>query len=495
MRSVENPDDELIEPSPSQADEDAAVLAEIERLQNASPGWGRMIVILVLSFSLFLAADLRRGNWESTLILIVVLFIHELGHYVAMRVFGYRNVQMFFIPFFGAAVSGQHFNVAGWKKVLVSLMGPVPGIALGIALGGVGLATGTSSTLTAATMCLLLNGFQLLPVLPLDGGWVLHETLFCRHPLLDVAFRGLAALALLALGGMTGDWVLLIVALVMGMNLSTVWRQSRIIGRLRDSGIGRSQYVPARPPELLADMSEFETDPVPEAPPTIPVHVGRRILSEVRQEFPRFQDRTFLARITLQVFETLNSRPPEALATLGLLFVYAASFLAALVGLVVVGLAQMNRPPLPNPPAVAQAEPGGSGPRRPAEHQRPEASGRTIDLAQTRFEPVLALDPGLEFRPVQRTPEVAATVNGHVGGEPHNHVRRMASHRFEQDVVPEGRGLPRTEQNVSRRVAAAKLKVEHRPVGNDQQRLLRPQAGLQLPQQSLQGQGPVVVAR
>jgi hypothetical protein len=46
-----------------------------------------------------------------------------------MRIFHYRDVRMFFIPFFGAAVSGRHYNIAGWKKAVVSMMGPVPALS------------------------------------------------------------------------------------------------------------------------------------------------------------------------------------------------------------------------------------------------------------------------------------------------------------------------------------------------------------------------------
>ena len=35
-----------------------------------------------------------------------------------MRLFRYSNVKMFFIPLLGAAVSGRHYNVPGWKKVV-----------------------------------------------------------------------------------------------------------------------------------------------------------------------------------------------------------------------------------------------------------------------------------------------------------------------------------------------------------------------------------------
>lgn len=55
-------------------------------------------------------------------LLIPVLFFHELGHWAGMRLFGFRDVKMFFIPFFGAAVSGRGQGVASWKEALGVLL-------------------------------------------------------------------------------------------------------------------------------------------------------------------------------------------------------------------------------------------------------------------------------------------------------------------------------------------------------------------------------------
>src|SRR4051794_9139015 len=175
------------------------VLAELERLQTAKPGWGNAIVILLISVGLFVAAGAAWRNWEFTLLLIPILLFHEAGHWVAMKIFGYRNLRMFFIPLFGAAVTGKHWNVPGWKKALVSLAGPVPGIVLGAVLGIAGLVTQHPALTKAALFLLLINGFNLLPVLPLDGGHVLHATLFCRNRYLDIAFRLMAIVGLLLL--------------------------------------------------------------------------------------------------------------------------------------------------------------------------------------------------------------------------------------------------------------------------------------------------------
>jgi hypothetical protein len=166
----------------------AAVLAELERLQNQQPGWGGALAVLVVSLLLYMGAARVERAWDGLIILLPVLAFHELGHYVAMRCFGYRNLRMFFIPFFGAAVSGRHYNIAGWKKALVALAGPLPGILIGAPLGMVGLLLREPKVIEVAMLLLILNGFNLLPFLLLDGGWVVHAVLFVRHPVLDVLF-------------------------------------------------------------------------------------------------------------------------------------------------------------------------------------------------------------------------------------------------------------------------------------------------------------------
>ena len=88
-------------------------------------------------------------------------------------------------PLFGAAVSGKHYNVQGWKKTLVALMGPLPGIVLGAGLGIAGLMLRKPILGDIAMPMLVLNGFNLLPLMPFDGGWVL-----ARDPLLPASAFG-----------------------------------------------------------------------------------------------------------------------------------------------------------------------------------------------------------------------------------------------------------------------------------------------------------------
>src|ERR1041385_2944504 len=209
------------------------VIAEIDRLQDKKPSWSNAIWVLLLSFIAFVAIGAANWDWKFTLWIIPILLIHEGGHWVAMRLFNYRNVRMFFLPFFGAAVTGQNWNVAGWKKAFVSLAGPLPGIAIGVVLAIAALILQKQWLNYVAVLMLFVNGFNLLPVLPLDGGRVLQDTLFCRNRWLDGAFRIVAVLGLLALSHFLGGKAMLFLAIAMAVALPVAFKLGKVADQMR----------------------------------------------------------------------------------------------------------------------------------------------------------------------------------------------------------------------------------------------------------------------
>lgn len=290
----------------------AEVLEQIDRLHSKKPGWGNFVLILVVSMLLFVGAGAAWWDWKITLLLIPILLFHELGHYAAMLAFKYRNLRMFFIPFFGAAVSGRNYNVAGWKKAIVSLMGPVPGIGLGVVLGILAVVFEQKLLLDAALLMLVLNGLNLLPVLPLDGGWLAHTLLFSRHVLLDIGFRVLTALALLVGGLATGDRILMFISIPMVIGIPAAFRMSRIAARLRRRGL----------PSASIDNE------------TIPAETAGAIIDEIKRVFPSGLNNKAIAQWTLHVFEAMNARPPGWLATMALGGVHVTSLFVAVVAAV-----------------------------------------------------------------------------------------------------------------------------------------------------------------
>jgi Zn-dependent protease len=170
--------------------------------------WVQTLVLLAASLMVFGAMGLFTYGVTELMLLVGVLFFHETGHYLGMRLFNYRDVRMFFIPFFGAAVSGRSTSVAGYKEAIVILLGPVPGILLGAAVGVACLFYDDELLRTTARMLLLINGFNLLPFMPLDGGRLLQLVLFSRQRHLEAIFRFATALLLMFCAWYLESWVL-----------------------------------------------------------------------------------------------------------------------------------------------------------------------------------------------------------------------------------------------------------------------------------------------
>src|SRR6185295_12866366 len=155
------------------------------------------LVVALLSGIAFLGAGAWQWNGQVALILTGVVLFHEMGHLLAMRMLRYRDVRMFFIPLLGAAVTGRHYNVKGWQRAIVYLAGPLPGIIVGLLLALIAVNANDRLLERIAMMALVLNGINLLPFVPLDGGWVLHSLIFSRHYFLESIFIGLAGLILI----------------------------------------------------------------------------------------------------------------------------------------------------------------------------------------------------------------------------------------------------------------------------------------------------------
>jgi Zn-dependent protease len=163
------------------------------------------------------------------LALLAVVAFHEAGHWAAMRAFGYRDTSVFFVPFLGAAAAGRKEDAPLRQEMLVLLAGPLPGIALGVALAL--LAPGFVASPFGAEllpMLLFLNLFNLFPIVPLDGGRIVDRLLFGRRPRAAVAFSllGIAGLAALALAA--GDPVLGAFAGLFALGVPTHHRVGRL---------------------------------------------------------------------------------------------------------------------------------------------------------------------------------------------------------------------------------------------------------------------------
>ncbi len=150
---------------------------------------------------------------------LVVLIIHEFGHFFAMKAFNYSDVKMFIIPLLGAYVTGKKSIISQRQMSIIVLAGPVPGIIIGLALLIFTDFNPNDRLEMLGKIFLGLNFFNLLPFMPLDGGRLL-ETLFINHNhLLRVVFSSISILVLLLLAILFESLFFLIIPISMVFDL------------------------------------------------------------------------------------------------------------------------------------------------------------------------------------------------------------------------------------------------------------------------------------
>ncbi|MHC4213969.1 MAG: hypothetical protein ACYSWP_11405 [Planctomycetota bacterium] len=312
----------------------SAVLEEIRRQETAKKSWTSNLTMLVVSMVIFYSIGLFENGVTDVLIIILVILIHEAGHFVGMRLFGYKNIQMFFIPMFGAAISGRSKNVAAYKKALVALLGPVPGIFIGFLLGIVYALTEIAIVQRMMIMFFVINIFNLLPFFPLDGGRFLHETLFSRNRYIELIFKILASLAMIAIGLAFGGWFLAVFGLFSLVGAQYPFKVARIANELKAAS-NRTEVTDNMDIFSAAEaMNEDSGEDIEPQPEEVPVEIAEKIINKIPQHLGNKLPLKTVATYTEQVWERMNIRPPRALATFGLVGIYLFCFIFAFVAVI-----------------------------------------------------------------------------------------------------------------------------------------------------------------
>ena len=109
-------------------------------------------------------------GWRFAAGFVVLLLVHEMGHVIQLRREGVKASAPMFIPFMGAVIWAGSFGRNALAEARVGLAGPVLGSLGAGALAAVAFATHSNLLRALAFTGLFLNLFNLLPVVPLDGG-------------------------------------------------------------------------------------------------------------------------------------------------------------------------------------------------------------------------------------------------------------------------------------------------------------------------------------
>jgi len=171
-------------------------------------------------------------SYQSILILVAGIMLHELGHFLAMLIFRYRDSDTLCIQLMGTASSAKNESVAVWKQAIIVLMGPLPGILLGVALFIVNKQASIPWLYEAAVVFLLLNYLHLLPFSALDGGRLLRLAVMTRWPMIRLFIVLSIASAFAAAAYYGGQPALWFLSMLVFLSIPFTIRESSVLREL-----------------------------------------------------------------------------------------------------------------------------------------------------------------------------------------------------------------------------------------------------------------------
>jgi Zn-dependent protease len=148
---------------------------------------------------------------------VVLIFVHELGHVIELRRQGVPASAPLFIPFLGAVIGMKQLPDDAWKEARVALAGPILGSLGAAAFWVAGEAAASDLLVGLAFVGFFLNLFNLIPIVPLDGG----RAVGALHP--AVWFAGLVMMV--ALVFLSPNPILILIVILGGFELWRRWRE------------------------------------------------------------------------------------------------------------------------------------------------------------------------------------------------------------------------------------------------------------------------------
>jgi len=134
------------------------------------------------------------GGWWFGAGLVGLIFVHEMGHVIALRRQGVPASAPLFVPFMGAVIGMKKMPENAWREAQVALAGPLLGSLGAAAVWAAGSYYHSRFLIALAFIGFFLNLFNLIPIVPLDGG----RAVSALHPAIWLlGLVGLVALAIL----------------------------------------------------------------------------------------------------------------------------------------------------------------------------------------------------------------------------------------------------------------------------------------------------------
>ena len=149
-------------------------------------------VVVALSMIVSIGGYALLWGWQFALGFVALIFCHEMGHVLEARRQGLPVTAPLFVPFLGAMITMKQMPHNAWREAQVALAGPLVGSLAAASCWAIGSYTDSNFWRALAFAGFFINLFNLIPLVPLDGG----RAAAALHPLVwGLGLAGLLALA------------------------------------------------------------------------------------------------------------------------------------------------------------------------------------------------------------------------------------------------------------------------------------------------------------
>ncbi|MBC7865226.1 MAG: hypothetical protein IAF38_19785, partial [Bacteroidia bacterium] len=198
---------------------------------------GMISISLNFIFYMLIYFFFFKSNVKFLVAILLVMFIHEFGHFVVMKRYGYSDKRLFFIPFMNMFLGQDDYQITLKQKLLILFFGPVPGIIMGMAALYFGHTKENSELVVLGCVFLSWNLINLFPLDSLDGGQ-LSESLFSKQNfMIQFVSTIVICVIITAFVVISRQVIFMIIPVFLGMRMQSLNKMRGLRKKLEAKGI------------------------------------------------------------------------------------------------------------------------------------------------------------------------------------------------------------------------------------------------------------------
>lgn len=198
---------------------------------------GAKIMFLVFAF-VFVSINYFSETYVLLLELILVLFLHEMGHYLMMRIYKRKTQGLFFMTFLTSLTSSFATTTSEKKHIVINFMGPLLGLIIGSVLFCLSVVGSPNIYLVELSLLFIgINIINLAPLDPLDGGRIISILFFYRNDRFRMIFVLISSITIILIGFFTNLYVLIIFGFLMGLKVRSFQKSMLLHEELEEQDV------------------------------------------------------------------------------------------------------------------------------------------------------------------------------------------------------------------------------------------------------------------